>query len=208
MQIQRLFKAGLLCTALALAGLAQAATVYCPNGPTGALSAPTSGRYVQVTNAANPGTCYYQTGNLQNADFPTVAAAAGVPAASFLLLDENGSVGSQIGALSFTGSTLGTWALSSSIWSSYSSLHLGFHFGNGGGNPDSFVVQLETNQLSGNWAFNAVAPESLNGLSNYYLFGVASSGNPPPNRVPEPGSLALAALGLLAAGATRRRAVK
>jgi hypothetical protein len=193
---------------LVVGGFAQAATVYCPNGPTGALVAPLAGRYVEVTNAQDPGTCYFQEGNLQNSDFPAVAAAAGVPAASLLLLDKNGAEGSMQGALvagGFVGnSTSGTWSLSSNLWTSYSALYLGFHFGNGGGSPDSFVVQLQNNSLSGAWSFLAVAPDAVNGLSNYYLLGVAD-GSPPPGRIPEPASMALVGVALLAAGLARRR---
>lgn len=192
------FRAVALAAALiASAGAGHAATVYCPNGTTGALVAPTSGRYVEVTNAANPGTCYYQQGNLQNATITSLG---------YTLVDENGLSGSSPGALTgslASNSTSGTWIIDSSRWSGGNDLYIGFHFGNGGGNPDSFIVQLESGQTSGNWAFLAVAPDSLNGLSNYYLLSTPA-GSPPQNHIPEPGSLALAGLALVAAVSSRR----
>jgi hypothetical protein len=189
---------------------AQAATVYCPNGPSGSLVAPTSGRYVQVTNAQNPGTCYFQEGNLQvggpGSDIPAVAASAGVALANFSLLDLNGSSGALPGSLGgsfINDSTSGSWSVASSLWSSYSRLFLGFHFGNGGGSPDSFVVELQSNQTSGLWDFLA-ATGSVNGLSNRYLFGVPGGGGGNQG-VPEPGTLLLAGVALLAARTAVRK---
>lgn len=180
---------------------AQAATVYCPNGPTGSLSAPTSGRYVQISNAANPGACYYQDGNLTNAQ---------IAAAGLTLLDKNGNEGIAQGSLLGTGfpngSTSGTWELTSNLWTSYGKLFLAFHFGNGGGSPDSYIVELESGKLSGTWALGAVAPDRLNGLSNYYLLsGPGLPPPPPPGTVPAPATLSLVALGVLGLVAAQRR---
>ena len=197
----------LLAAVFASAG-AQAATVYCP-GTTAWQStstAPSSGRYIEVTNGAFPGKCFYQVGNLQDADYPTVAGAFGIsPTSSFQLLDKNGTAGSAQGSLTpiAGGIKSGTWNLTSNLWAGYSSLYLGFHFGGGGGVLDSFVVQLDQGMMNGNWRFLANAGEKINGLSNYYLFGV-SNGTPPGGRIPEPGSLALVGLALLAAGVARR----
>jgi hypothetical protein len=190
-----------LALALTLsAGAAQAATVYCPNGPTGSLVAPTSGRYVQVSNAASPGACYYQDGNLTNAQITT---------AGYTLLDKNGTEGTMAGALVGSGfpggSTSGTWALTSNLWSSYSKLFLAFHFGNGGGSPDSFIVELESSKLSGTWALGAVAPARLNGLSNYYLLTGPGLPPPPPHTVSAPTSLSLVGLAVLGLVAFGRR---
>lgn len=185
----------------------RAATVYCPGTDAwqSTSTAPSSGRYLEVTNAAFPGRCYYQDGNLQNADFLTVASAFGIaPASNFLLLDKNGSEGSDRGALRPIAEDLkdGDWELrDGSLWSQYTSLYLGFHFGGGQGVLDSFVVQLEFGKTNGQWDF--LPDGSDNGLSNYYLFGIRGTTPPPPppqGSVPEPGSLFLVSMALIGLG--------
>lgn len=191
---------GICVALLAGAAQAQAATVYCPNGPSGSLTAPTSGRYVVISNAANPGACYYQDGNLTNAQ---------IAAAGYTLLDKNGTEGIRTGSLAAAGfpngSTSGTWALTSNLWTSYSKLFLAFHFGNGGGSPDSFIVELESGRLNGTWALGAVAPAIVNGLSNYYLLTGPGLPPPPPGTVSSPATLSLVALGVLGLVVMRRR---
>ena len=62
--------------------------------------------------------------------------------------------------------------MAENFWEDYAEIFIAFHFGNGSGNPDSFIVELEPDALTGLWA---LVPESLaNGLSNIYLFGRGS----------------------------------
>jgi PEP-CTERM motif len=69
---------------------------------------------------------------------------------------------------------------------------------NGGG---TFVVNLPNVPLSGSYAFNITGNSIAAGLTQPNLY----SGNVTTTVIPEPGSLALAALGLLAAGVSLRR---
>lgn len=190
--------AGTAAIALAtLAGGATAATVDCPNGAV-------TDRYVRVTNAQAGGLCYYQDGNLQVADYPSITP--GTP--DVTEIDKNGSSGGL-----FTGpvggSTSGNWSLDGSLWTAWANLYIGFHFGGGQGLRDSFVVQLQNGATSGTWAFLAIAPTQVNGLSNYHLFGMGTpgggGGGGGGGNTPEPMSLALVAAALLAARAAARR---
>ncbi|MDE2371273.1 MAG: PEP-CTERM sorting domain-containing protein [Burkholderiales bacterium] len=217
---------------LAYSGAAHATDVYCPGTSypayTTALTppsqVPTPTRYIDVSGGAYPGFCWYQNNNMVlsggNSTLSTVISAgisAGFDLTNLALLGEiqgitagtsvsgttTPSPGVTYGVTSTAGGIDGTYSLDSSLWSSYSTLYIGFHFGNGSGNPDSFIIQLAQDNSSGNWSFN---PASIaNGISNFYLLGVPSGVTPPIGNTPEPASLGLVSLGILGAAFARKR---
>jgi hypothetical protein len=123
----------------------------------------------------------------------------GNPATDDFLTGEGSGLGLVgIGAGSFTqsGST-GTFSLDSSLWATFSEIAIGFKFGTGN-NPDEwFVYALNPSISSGTWQFVNVFGTG-GGLSHIQLYGT-------PGSVPEPSTLALLGIGMLAAGFARRR---
>ena len=203
----KLASAAALC---ALLGSAQAATVTCP----GAFSA-TLTRAVTVSGALAGGECYYPSGNFTNND--PVSAWLGVHTEIEKDVAPNGG---GAGSLLYTSDTIdrfsGTWNMGTNLWTAWQEVFIGFHFGNGRGNPDSFIVELDPGNRSmatgGTWALIPV--ELANGLSNIYFFGrgtpaanVTGTGANGGGNVSEPATLALVGLGLLGAAAARRRRV-
>lgn len=174
--------------AVSLVGYAQAATVTCPNAPID--------RYVTVTGAKAGGLCAYKEGNFQGDNFSTW---------NLTLIEKdiapNGGGSGLLGYTQNGGGNAGTWTAAASQWNTYGNLYLAFHFGNGGGSPDSFIVQLQQSATSGTWSLGALLG-SLNGLSNIYLLG---DGSAPPQEVPEPGTVALVGISLLGLALARRR---
>lgn len=177
---------------LSLAGLSQAASVTCPNAPVD--------RFVTVTGAKTGGLCAFKDGNFTGDNFSPwgltliekdvhPASGIGTGGVGNLLYSANGAA------------TAGSWTAAASQWGAYGNLYVAFHFGNGGGTPDSFIVQLDQSSTSGSWTLGAKTG-GLNGLSNIYLLG---SGTPTTTTIPEPGSLALVGLSLLGLALSRRR---
>ena len=78
----------------------------------------------------------------------------------------------------------GTWAIDPSFWATYGSAVIGWHVGNGSGDPDEFLFQIAPNQTSGTWSYK-VNSGSGGGFSNFQLFG---SGKP--TSVPDGGATA------------------
>lgn len=187
--VKSVFAATLMVGAMS----AQADAVSCGNATLGI-------RVATVDPALVGGYCYAQNGNLQNADITGLGLTLiekDVAPNDFIGSDTTGTLNYSRG-----GKEYGTWSFASSLWNTWSQLFLGFHFGGGGDtslrNPDSFIVELKSPDAAGTWALEGTDAK-LNGLSNIYLIGKGGS-----NQVPEPGSLVLLALGLLAAGAASR----
>lgn len=105
-----------------------------------------------------------------------------------------------IGSAAYTQSgTTGTFSFASSLWDTWSEIAIGFKFGTGN-NPDEwFVYALNPTIASGSWQFVNVFDRG-GGLSHVQLYGI-----PGGTTVPEPGTLALLGIGMLAAGVARRR---
>jgi hypothetical protein len=109
-----------------------------------------------------------------------------------------GLVGIGAGAFTQSGST-GTFSFASSLWDTWSEIAIGFKFGTGN-NPDEwFVYSLNPSISSGSWQFVNVFGRG-GGLSHIQLYGI-----PGGTTVPEPSTLALLGIGMLAAGFARRR---
>ncbi|GAB4233301.1 MAG: hypothetical protein Kow00109_06020 [Acidobacteriota bacterium] len=132
------------------------------------------------------------TGNPSNDPFLTSAAGAGY----FTVTKSDDP--SPLFSLAFTqsGST-GTWSFDSSFWSTYSSAAIGFKFGTGNEADEWFVYSLQPGNTSGDWKFVNVFNKG-GGLSHVNLYATRAS-------VPEPASLTLLGLGLLASGLLLRR---
>jgi hypothetical protein len=162
-------------------------------------------RTVTIDPAMAGGLCYTQTGNLQDADI----AALGLSTVDKDVVGVDPQTGE--GALDYTllTSSSGTFTFDESLWDTWETLFIAFHFGGGGNtlsdNPDSFVVQLDPRDFTGTFLLGG---GQLNGLSNIYLLGERCTSTVPCNptlQVPEANSVALLALGLLALGWTTRR---
>ena len=103
---------------------------------------------------------------------------------------------------------LGTFSFASSLWNDVDQLFIGFKFGTGNTPDEWMVYELKDGVSSGTWRFvDVLAPgkDLNNRLSHVALYGKGDGGIPP-NEVPEPGTLLLAGLALLAVVGSQKRA--
>jgi hypothetical protein len=87
----------------------------------------------------------------------------------------------------------GTWSIASTFWTTYGSAVLGWHVGEGGGDPDAFMFKVTENATSGTWSYDRLSGGG-GGFSNFQLYGKTGG------TVPDSGttivSLGFALLGL------------
>lgn len=93
----------------------------------------------------------------------------------------------------------GNFSFDSSLWDTNDSLAIGFKFGTGNQPDEWFVYLLQDLVSSGTWEFVNVFGTG-GGLSHLTLYSGGEE-----THVPEPGVLALFALGLLSLGFARRK---
>lgn len=108
-----------------------------------------------------------------------------------------------IGYQNFNQSGLtGTFTIDATQWNNFGQLFVGFKFGTGNTPDEWFIYQLNPNVFTGDWTFVKMFNKG-GGLSHVSLYGKGKPGEE--EAVPEPASLALLGIGILAAGVARRR---
>lgn len=193
----------------------QAALVVCGDASLGV-------RVTTVDPAKDPnGLCYAGLTNLGDGQLVTLLDSLTGDTGDVGLIDrdEANTNGDDL-LITGVGGTEGTWSFTASLWNSYERLFLYFHFGDAQDDPgltsetdpDIFIVELMSPDAMGDWLFGP-STAKLTGLSNIALLwqglvegnGNGNGNGGGPGGLPEPSTVGLIGLGMLAIGALRRR---
>lgn len=195
------------------------ATAYCP-GDSGTYTAAGAGYTAETTGTPGSGPdgytlwlsiegglvgsdCYYRAGNL---DTPLPNGPGGLTGWEDFGLGDYTLKFTTAQAPGGSGLTFGAGSFTLSGWDFSEPLYMGFHFGQGAGDPDSFIVRLDPSFFTNGSGTSAFAFSGELGLSNIYLWGTrCTNGDCGGEEVPEPGSLALLGMGLAGLALIRRR---
>jgi hypothetical protein len=182
LQTKTISAAALALTAVLYALPASAVPVLCED---------TTRNHMYV-DSAYVGTCLDAgTGNINGS--PTNDAFLNAnPSLNYTNLGEGGYLQDLEG-------TEGTFWIDPTLWSSWSSIAIGFKFGTGNQPDEWFVYSLDPLVSSGSWSFVNFYGAG-GGLSHIQLYGVTGS-----RSVPEPGTLGLAGIAMIGAALARRR---